>query len=111
MDDQDPPRGLPANHGGTYGRRFVIFQLAKYVCAVALLSLLGVVWSSVRGSTVQLVASIATSAALAYVAFRMLDQYRCPRCAQLLIFAHGSSGSSGGSTRSDACPFCGARLT
>lgn len=96
----------------SYGTRFVIFQLSKYVWGLALLSLFATIATSVRGSLPAALGVGCAGLVVGYAAFRMTNQYRCPNaaCNTLLAFAHGTSAGGGSSTRCDVCPYCGTSL-
>lgn len=102
--DEDHPRA--------YGRRFVLFQLSKYVWAATAVLAFVATWACIRSTLPVALAMAVVTATTGFLAFRMTNSYRCPNaaCNQILIFAHGSSGTGGPSSRVDKCPFCGVRL-
>ena len=110
----DDPSNQPGTRvaGPSYGRRFVLFQLSKYVWGLELVALLLLLAACVRGSWLQIGGAALASVSIGYAAFRMTNQYRCPHpgCGVLLAFAHGTSAHSGGSTHVDRCPSCGGQL-
>jgi hypothetical protein len=95
----------------SYGRKFLIFQLSKYVWGLAVLFLIGTLVACVRGPPIYVAGACLANVALAYLAFRMTNQYRCPNCNRILVFAHGTSSGDGSSTFCTTCPFCGTHLT
>ena len=93
-------------------RRFVIFQLSKYVWGLTAASLIATLVAVLRGDALAIAAAVCVNGGLGYLGYRMTNQYRCvnPACNQLLAFAHGTSSGDGGTTRADICPFCEAPL-
>ena len=92
----------------TYLKRFFIFQCSKYMWALAFLSLIAPVITFEYDNSGLLMLSVIINVFLFYTAYKMTNQYRCinPNCNKILIFAHGSSGTSGPSTHSKKCPHC-----
>lgn len=88
----------------------MIFQLSKYVWGLAVLSLVATLAAYVHGPPMFLAGACLANVSLAYLGFRMTNQYRCPVCNRLLVFAHGTSAGDGSSTFSAICPFCGTDL-
>lgn len=96
----------------TYDRRFLRFQLSKYVAGAAAVALLALVVACKEHAWFAAAGAGTVGVLFAVAAWRMAAQYRCtnPACNQLLVLAHGSAASGGQHTHVRTCPYCAASL-